>query len=132
MPIKNYEHGCSTTQALATLGKVEGVMGINSVTIMHGDIKTTFTSGAGAAESPMAGLGALASLGAALGVRQEGFEEVRLGRRTTGQLETKSDGSFSLLVTLDEGMLAHTGPDKDQLTAFATETIGILQDYIGN
>ena len=26
MPIKNYEHGCSTTQALATLGKVEGVI----------------------------------------------------------------------------------------------------------
>lgn len=31
MPIKNYEHGCSTTQALATLGKVEGV-----IPLMHG------------------------------------------------------------------------------------------------
>lgn len=26
MPIKNYEHGCSTTQAMASLGKIEGVM----------------------------------------------------------------------------------------------------------
>lgn len=31
MPIKNYEHGCSTTQALATLGKVEGV-----IPLLHG------------------------------------------------------------------------------------------------
>ena len=31
MPIKNYEHGCSTTQALATLGKVEGV-----IPLVHG------------------------------------------------------------------------------------------------
>ncbi len=31
MPIKNYEHGCSTTQALATLGKVEGV-----IPLIHG------------------------------------------------------------------------------------------------
>jgi nitrogenase molybdenum-iron protein alpha/beta subunit len=31
MPIKSYEHGCSTTQALATLGKVEGV-----IPLLHG------------------------------------------------------------------------------------------------
>jgi hypothetical protein len=113
-------------------GVVEGAMGINAVTISHGDIESTFTSGAGAAASPMAGLGALASLGASFGVRQEGFEEVRLGRRTTGQLETKADGTYGLMVTLDDGVLMQTGPDKDQLQAVATEMIRILEDYLRN
>jgi len=37
MPIKNYEHGCSTTQALATLGKVEGV-----IPLLHGPQTCTY------------------------------------------------------------------------------------------
>ncbi len=113
-------------------GTVEGAMGINMVTIMHGDIETTFTSGTGTSESPMAGLSALAGLSSAFGVREEGVEEVRLGRRTTGRLEEKSDGRFSLMVTLDEGVLVQEGPDKDQLQAVATETIRIVTAYFGN
>ena len=113
-------------------GEVEGVLGIMAVTIYHGEVKTTFTSGTGVSESPMAGLGALASLGAAFGVREAGVEEVRLGRRTTGRLEEKADGSFSLMVTLDEGVLMQEGPDKDQLQAVATEAISILTAYFQN
>lgn len=113
-------------------GEVEGVLGIMAVTIYHGDIKTTFTSGTGGSESPMAGLGALASLGAAFGVREAGVEEVRLGRRMTGRLEEKSDGTFSLMVSLDEGVLLQEGPDRDQLQAVATEAISILTEYFQN
>ena len=113
-------------------GTVEGAFGINALEIRHGEVSTTFTSGAGAAESPMSGLGALASLGASFGVREAGVEEVRLGRRTTGRLEEKSDGSFSLMVSLDEGVLVQDGPDKDQLQAVAMETIEILRAYFAN
>ncbi len=113
-------------------GEVEGAMGITTVNIAHGPVETTFTSGAGGAESPMAGLGALASLGSALGVRQPGVEEVRLGRRTTGRLEEKSDGTFSLMVTLEDGVLVQEGPDAEQLQEVAMETIRILGAYFGN
>lgn len=113
-------------------GEVEGVMGINSVRIRHGEVETTFTSGTGTSESPMAGLSSLAGLSSALGMRQPGVEEVRLGRRTTGRLEEKSDGSFSLMVTLDEGVLMQEGPDRDQLQAVATETIRIVEAYFAN
>lgn len=113
-------------------GEVEGAMGINMVTIMHGPIKTEFTSGTGAAENPMAGLGAIAALGNAFGVREAGVEEVRLGRRLTGRLEEKSDGSFSLTVTIEEGLLVQEGPDSDQLQAVARATIEILEEYFGN
>ena len=113
-------------------GTVEGAFGINALEIRHGDVSTTFTSGAGAAESPMSGPGALAALGSSFGVREAGVEEVRLGRRTTGRLEEQSDGSFSLMVTLDEGVLVQEGPDKDILQAVATETIEILRAYFSN
>ena len=113
-------------------GSVSGMMGINTVEITHGDVETKFTSGTGAAESPMAGLSSLAGIANALGVREEGVEEVRLGRRTTGRLEEKSGGQFTLTVSLDEGVLVQEGPDKDQIQAVATAVIRILQDYLNN
>jgi len=111
-------------------GGVEGAMGINVVTIRHGDFESQFTSGSGASENPMSGLASLAGLSAALGVRQEGVEEVRLGRRLTGQLED-DNGRLTMTVGLDDGMLVTKGSgDRDQLVELVTEMIQLLEDYI--
>lgn len=108
---------------------VEGAMGITALTFGHGPIESTFTSGVGQAENPMSALSGLGGLASALGVRQEGMEEVRLGRRQTGMLEEKHDG-YTLTVSLDEGMLVHEGPDRDQLIAVSRAIIEIIQDYM--
>lgn len=125
VPILGYDPG---------KGTVEGALGFNTVEITHSDgtndVKTTFTSGTGGAESPMAGLGALSGLASAFGVRQAGVEEVRLGR-TTGRLEEKSDDMYSLTATLKGGQVAvWEGPDGEFLQEFAIFVIRVLQDYL--
>ena len=116
-------------------GTVEAALGFSIVEITHSsggnEIKTTFTSATGGADSPMAGLGALASLGSAFGIREPGVEQVRLGR-LTGRLEDKGDGTYSLMVTLSGGeILTHEGTDGDVLQRFATEAIRLLNSYLG-
>lgn len=112
-------------------GSVEGAIGIIVVNFGHGPFDSNFTSGSGRAENPMAGLASLAGLSSALGVRQEGVEEVRLGRRLTGQLED-DNGELTMTVGLDDGMLVTEGRgDRDQLIELVTELIQLLEDYIG-
>lgn len=112
-------------------GTIEGAMGINVITIHHGPWESTFTSGSGAAEDPMSSLASLAGgLSGAFGVRQEGVEDVRLGRRTTGKLETRGD-DLTMTVALDEGMLVTKGDGgRDQLTELVQGLIEALEDYI--
>ena len=115
-------------------GSVEAALGFSNVEITHSnggdEISTTFTSGTGGADSPMSGLGALASLGNAFGIREEGVEQVRLGR-LTGRLEDKGNGMYSLMVTLSGGeILTHEGTDGDVLQRFATEAIRLLNSYL--
>ena len=128
-----YPH--AQTTACRRHSVVWAAMGFSTVSITHSldgaEINTEFMSGAGGAESPMAGLGALASLSGALGVRQPGVEQVRLGR-LTGRLQDNGDGTYSLMVTLAGGeMLKHDGTDGDALQRFATEAIRLLQAYLG-
>lgn len=116
-------------------GTVEAVMGFSTIEITHSDgsteVSTTFASGIGGAQSPMAGLGALAGLASAFGVRQPGVEQVRIGRNT-GQLTEQSDGGYSLMVTLAGGqILTQEGPDGDLLQEFAAQTISMLEEYLG-
>lgn len=115
-------------------GTAEAVMGFSTIDITHSgggkEVRTTFASGLGGADPPMAGLGALASLGSAFGVQQPGVQQVRLGCNT-GQLEEQSEGVYSLMVTLPGGqILTVEGADGDFLQEFATLTIDILQDYL--
>ena len=82
-------------------------------------------------QSPMAGLGALAGLANAFGVREPGVEQVRIGRNT-GRLTEQSDGGYSLMVTLAGGqILTQEGPDGDLLQEFAARTISMLEEYLG-
>lgn len=112
-------------------GGVEGAIGIIVVSFGHGPFESQFTSGSGANENPMASLTSLAGLSSALGVRQEGVEEVRLGRRLTGQLEDDG-GDLKMTVSIDEGLLVTEGRgDRDQLIELVTELVRLLEDYIG-
>ena len=110
---------------------IEGAMGITVITFEHGPWESTFTSGSGAAEDPMSSIAALAGgLSGAFGVQQEGVEDVRLGRRTTGKLETRDD-ELTMTVGLDEGMLVTKGEGpRDQLTALVQAIIEALNDYM--
>ncbi len=116
-------------------GTVEAVMGFSTIEITHSDgateVRTTLASGIGGAQSPMAGLGALAGLAGAFGIRQPGVEQVRIGRNT-GQLTEQSGGGYSLMVTLAGGqILTQEGPDGDLLQEFAARTISMLEEYLG-
>ena len=116
-------------------GTVEAVMGFSTIEITHSDgatqVRTTFASGIGGMQSPMAGLGALAGLASAFGVREPGVEQVRIGRNT-GRLTEQSDGGYSLMVTLAGGqILTQEGPDGDLLQEFAAQTISMLEEYLG-
>ena len=115
-------------------GSVQAVMGFSTIEITHSDgsnqIKTTITGGAGGAEAPMAGLGAIAGLASRFGIREPGVTQVRMGRKT-GRLEEKSGGGYSLMVTLDSGQITtYEGPDGDFLQEFAAYVIGVLEEYL--
>lgn len=111
---------------------VEGAMGISVVTFEHGPWESTFTSGTGGAENPMSGLAALAGgLSGAFGVQQDGVEDVRLGRRLNGRLETDGD-ELTMTVGLDDGVLVTKGEgDRDQLIALVRAITEILDEYLG-
>jgi hypothetical protein len=112
-------------------GSVEGAMGITVLTFGHGDFESSYTSGSGAAENPMASLAGLAGLSSALGIREEGVEEVRLGRRTTGRLED-DNGRLTMTVAMDDGVLVTEGRGyRNVLIELVTELMSILEDYFG-
>lgn len=112
-------------------GTVEGAMGITVVTFNHGDFESSYTSGSGAAENPLSSIAGLAGLSSALGIREEGVEEVRLGRRTTGRLED-DNGRLTMTVGMDDGVLVTKGRgDRNVLIELVTELMAILDDYFG-
>ncbi|MDA0330231.1 MAG: hypothetical protein O2958_14655 [Gemmatimonadetes bacterium] len=114
-------------------GTAEAVMGFSTIEITHSngtsEIATSFSSGVGEA---MSGLGALAGLAGALGVRQPGIEQVRIGRNT-GQLEERSSDDYSLVVTMTGGqILTIEGSDGRVLQDFAAQVIELLNDYLND
>lgn len=114
---------------------VEGAMGIASVQLTYTkggeEVELSLTSGSGQAQAGLSSLGALAGLANAMGVRAEGQSRVRVAGMT-GQLEEKDDGSASLVVTMDGGMiLTVNAPDADTAEAFAEAVIPELDDYLG-
>ncbi|MEM7416549.1 MAG: hypothetical protein AAF389_13675 [Gemmatimonadota bacterium] len=111
---------------------VESAMGVTIFEFEHGPFESTFTGGSGQAENPMGNVAALVGgLSGAFGVQQEGVEEVRLGRRMTGRLETDGD-ELTMTVSVAEGMLETSGTGtRDQLIELVRAIVEVLEDYFG-
>ena len=110
---------------------VEAVLGFATVEADYTNgsdrVGLSLTGGGAAAAT---GLGALAGLASAFGVRSNGTNQVRVAG-LTGQMEEDEDEA-TLTLTLEGGMLlVLTGPDADTVEAFAEEIIPVLEDYLG-
>ena len=117
-------------------GRIEGALGVHVVTINHGSVMTTFTSGTGAAANPIAALGGLAALAGSFGVRKAAggarTEDVPLDRRTAATLERKQDGTCTMTTGTDDGVMVQEGADCDQVTAVGRELYEIIKGYLAN
>ena len=116
--------------------KVEGALGVNTVSVNHGGVSTNFTSGTGAAESPIEALSGFAGLAGALGIRQQdaggaSTEEIPLDRRTAATLE-RTDGNCKMTTGTGDGLMVQEGSDCDQVTAVGRALYEIIKNYFAN
>lgn len=113
---------------------VEGALGIATLEGLYSngadEIRLSITGGAAASSQANTGLGALAGLASAFGVRAEGTRQVRVAG-LTGQIEEDGDG-VSLMLTMSGGTIVTIeGPEAETVEAFAEEIIPDLEDYLG-
>lgn len=113
---------------------VEGALGIATLEARYSndtdEIRLSITGGAAASSQANTGLGALAGLASAFGVRAEGTRQVRVAG-LTGQLEEDGD-EVSLMLTMSNGAIVSIeGPDADTVEEFAEEIVPDLEDYLG-
>ena len=110
---------------------------MNAVSVDHGAVSTTFTSGTGGAENPVSALGGLASLARSFGVRQQAeggarIEEIPLDRRVAATLERKADETCTMTTGTDDGVMVQDGSDCDQVTMVGRALYEIIKDYFAN
>jgi hypothetical protein len=115
----------------ATSESVLGIANVEARYSMGSDrITLNLMGGAAAGSAATSGLGALAGLASAFGVRAEGTRQIRVAG-LTGQIEEDGDG-VKLTLTMDGGMvLTIEGPDEATAKAFAEDIVPDLEDYLG-